>query len=99
METSNDVLKNIVMSVMDEINSDTQKVVIKVNSGDLEFAEASLPDLIKAKNNSIKVSFASDDSIEKGSCLIAANNGVIDANFKTQLAVLQNAFGIYKGGL
>ena len=99
VETSNDVLKNIVMSVMDEINSDTQKVVIKVNSGDLEFAEASLPDLIKAKNNSIKVSFASDDSIEKGSCLIAANNGVIDANFKTQLAVLQNAFGIYKGGL
>ena len=40
-----------------------------------------------------------DDTIEKGSCIVIANNGVIDANFKTQLAVLQNAFGIYKGGL
>ena len=40
-----------------------------------------------------------DDSIERGSCMIVANNGVIDANFKTQLAVMQNAFGIYKGGI
>ena len=40
-----------------------------------------------------------DETIEKGSCIVIANNGVIDANFKTQLAVLQNTFGIYKGGL
>ena len=41
----------------------------------------------------------SDESITKGSCIIIANNGVIDADIKTQLAILQNAFGIYKGGL
>ena len=99
VETSNEVLKNIVMSVMDEINTDTQKVTIKVNPEDLEFASVSLPEVIEAKGITAKVTFVSDNSIEKGSCLVVANNGVIDANFKTQLAVLQSAFGIYKGGL
>lgn len=99
VELSNDVLKNIAMSVMDEISSDVQKVTIKVNSSDMEFSQASLPELIAGKNVQAKISFAADDTIEKGSCMIIANNGVIDANFKTQLAVLQSAFGIYKGGL
>ncbi len=99
VEISNDVLKNIVMSVLDEINSDTQKITIKVNSSDIEFAQVSLPEIIQSKNVTAKVTFVADDTIEKGSCLVVANNGVIDANFKTQLAILQNAFGIYKGGL
>ena len=30
---------------------------------------------------------------------VLGTDGVIDANIRTQLAVLQNAFGIYKGGL
>ena len=40
-----------------------------------------------------------DEIVEKGSCIVIANNGVIDANFSTQLSILQNAFGIYKGGI
>lgn len=99
VDLSQDVLKNIIMSVLDEMSSDTQKIIIKVNSSDLEFAQASLPEIIKEKNISAKVSVQKDDSIETGSCTVTADNGVIDANFKTQLAVLQSAFGIYKGGL
>lgn len=99
VEISNEVLKNIVMSVLDEISTDAQKIVIKVNSSDLEFAQVSLPEEIKAKNSFVRVSFVADDTIEKGSCLVNANNGVIDANFNTQLTILQSSFGIYKGGL
>lgn len=99
VEMSNEVLKNIILSVMDELNSDTEKVTIKVNPNDIEFATASLPEIIEAKNVSAKISITPDETIEMGSCIVIANNGVIDANFTTQLAVLQNAFGIYKGGL
>ena len=99
VEMSQEILKNIIMSVMDELNSDTEKVTIKVNPNDIEFANASLPEIIEAKNVSAKISVAPDETIEMGSCIVIANNGVIDANFATQLAVLQNAFGIYKGGL
>ena len=99
VELSSNVLKEVIISAMDELNPDTQKVEIKVNSSDLEFARASLPEIIEAKDSGIKITVSSDDTIEKGSCVLVANNGVIDANFSTQLAVLQNAFGIYEGGI
>lgn len=99
VETSDEVLKNVIMSALDEMNSDTQKITIKVNPEDVEFASASLPEIIETKDKGVKFSVVGDETIEKGSCLLSANNGVIDANFKTQLMVLQNAFGIYKGGL
>ena len=91
--------KNIFASVLDELSHDTQRLEIKVNSADFEFASASLPEIVKEKNLEAKVIISQDENIEKGSCIVVANNGVIDANFKTQLAVLQNTFGIYKGGL
>ena len=99
VETNENILKNIIMSTLEEINSDAEKITIKVNPEDAEFAAASLPEIIEAKKITVKINVIEDQTIEKGSCLIIANNGVIDANFKTQLAVLQNAFGIYKGGL
>ena len=99
VELSDDVLKNVIMGAMDELNPETQKVEIKVNSKDVEFARASLPEIVEAKGEGIKITITNDDAIEQGSCILIANNGVIDANFTTQLAVLQNAFGIYKGGI
>ncbi|MBR3605316.1 MAG: hypothetical protein IKL52_04740 [Candidatus Gastranaerophilales bacterium] len=95
---SNEILKNIFASVIDEFNSDTQKVEVKVNPSDIEFANVSLPEVIKDKGLNIRTIILQDETVEKGSCIVLANNGVIDANIKTQLAVLQNTFGIYKGG-
>ena len=98
VEMSNDILKTIIDSVMEEINPDAQKIEIKVNSQDYEFAKLSLPEIIEAHKTSAKITVGQDDMVEKGSCIVIANNGVIDANFKTQLAVLQSTFGIYQGG-
>ena len=93
------ILKNIFTEVINEINSDTQRLEVKVNPLDSEFASVSLPEIIQEKNLNVRLIITQDETIEKGSCLLIANNGVIDANFKTQLALLQNTFGIYKGGL
>ena len=100
VELSSDILKNVALAAFEEINSDAERVTIKVNSDEVEFAKASLPEEIKAKGFSAKVNVIAEDIIEKGSCIVIVNNGgVVDANFKTQLAVLQNAFGIYQGGI
>lgn len=98
-EMGDDVLKNIFSEVLDNINSDAQRLEVKVNPDDVEFANASLPEILEDKKLNVRIIVTPDETIEKGSCAVLANNGVIDANFKTQLAVLQNAFGIYKGGL
>lgn len=99
VELSDDILKEVVTSALEELNSDTEKITIKVNPDDVEFASASLPEVIEANGLGVKMTIVADEIVEKGSAIIIANNGVIDANFKTQLAVLQSAFGIYQGGL
>ncbi len=99
VQTSHEVLKNVILGAMEEVHGDASRITIKVNPADVEFASASLPDIIEAGDKGVKFNIQGDEAIEAGSCLLSANNGVIDANFSTQLQVLQNAFGIYKGGL
>ena len=99
IEISPNILKDVIMETIDKTNSDTEKINIKVNPDDVEFATLSLPEIVEAKNISAKVTIQGDETVDKGSCIIIANNGVIDANFSTQLSILQNAFGIYKGGI
>lgn len=99
IELSKDVIKEIIMAALDELNSDTEKITVKVNPEDAEFASVSLPEMLQEKGIRAKITIAADETVTKGSCILIANNGVIDADINTQLAILQNAFGIYKGGL
>ncbi len=98
VEASNEVLKAVLGEVLDELNESDEKVTVKVNPEDVEFARASLPEILSEKGISAKINVAADELIQKGSCTLAASNGVVDANFSTQLAIIQNAFGIYEGG-
>ena len=99
VEVSPEILKEVIMETLDKTSPDAEKITVKVNSSDVEFATLSLPEVVDAKNITAKVNVVGDDTVDKGSCIIIANNGVIDANFSTQLSILQNAFGIYKGGI
>ena len=94
----NDVLKNIINEVLGELSNTDEKITIKVAPDDVDFARASLPEIIQANKIEAKVAITPDESIEKGSCMVVSSNGVVDANFSTQLQIIQNAFGIYNGG-
>lgn len=98
VETSKDVLKNIIIEVLGELSAYEEKVTIKVAPDDVDFARASLPEIIKTAQLEAKVMVVADENVEAGSCTVISNNGVIDANFSTQLQIIQDAFGIYKGG-
>lgn len=98
VELSQDVLKNIISEVLGELSTYEEKITVKVAPDDADFARASLPEIISTNQLDAKVVITPDESIEKGSCVVISNNGVVDANFSTQLQIIQNAFGIYKGG-
>ena len=98
MELSDDILKGVLSEVFDEISSNEEKITIKVAPDEVDFARASMPDVLKNSAIDAKIIIVADENIEKGSCVVITSNGVIDANFSTQLAIIQNAFGIYKGG-
>ena len=95
---SNDVLKSVLAEVFNELGSNEDKITVKVHPEDVEFAKASIPEILADSPIDAKIIVTSDELVEKGSCTVVASNGVIDANFTTQLSIIQNAFGIYKGG-
>ena len=97
-ELSGDVLKGIILDVLGELSGGEEKITIKVNPEDVDFAKASLPEIIEESQPEAKIIIQGDELVEKGSCTVIANNGVVDANFTTQLSIIQNAFGIYQGG-
>ena len=98
VELSNDVLKSVLSEVFDEISSNEEKITVRVAPDEVDFARASIPEIMKNSAVDAKIIVAADAGVEKGSCIVIASNGVIDANFSTQLSIIQNAFGIYKGG-
>ncbi len=98
VELSDDVLKNIINEVLGELTSTDEKITIRVAPDDVDFARASLPEIVETNRLDAKVVIVADETVEKGSCVVVSNNGVVDANFSTQLQIIQNAFGIYKGG-
>ena len=98
VELSDDVLKNIINVILGELTNSDEKITIRVAPDDVDFARASLPEIISSNKLDAKVIITADETVEKGSCIVASSNGVVDANFSTQLQIIQNAFGIYKGG-
>ena len=97
-ESSNEVLKAVMSEVFGELNSNEEKITVKVNPEDVDFAKVSLPEILSENAVDVKINIVGDELIDRGSCTVIATNGVIDANFSTQLAIVQNAFGIYQGG-
>ncbi len=98
VELSPDVLKNIINEILGELSSTDEKITIRVAPDDVDFARASLPEIIETNRLDAKVVIVPDEAVERGSCIVISNNGVVDASFSTQLQIIQNAFGIYKGG-
>lgn len=97
-QASDEVLKAVMSEVFDELNGGDEKITVKVNPEDVEAARNALPEILKDSTIDAKIVVIGDELVEKGSCTLIASNGVVDANFSTQLNIIQNAFGMYKGG-
>ena len=72
--------------------SDLEEVTIKVNPEDMptvQTQEEAIRDRLKSVR---KVDFASSPKIQRGGVLIETGSGTVDAQIKTQLSVIQEAF-------
>ncbi len=72
--------------------SDLEEVIVKVNPEDLpvvQTQEEAFRDRLKSVR---KVEFTSSPKIQRGGVLIETGSGTVDAQIKTQLSVIQEAF-------
>lgn len=92
VELSDSVLKNIVQEVFDEVDIQEQRITLNVNPEEVSIARGFMPEVLKTSQLEAKIVIISDEQIQKGSCKVTTSNGVIDANFSTQLQIIQTAF-------
>ena len=84
-----------VLSTLDEALmkvSDLEEVIVKVNPEDLPTVQAQEEAFRDRLKSVRKVEFTSSPKIQRGGVLIETGSGTVDAQIKTQLSVLQEAF-------
>lgn len=89
------VRPDTVLKTMDEALakvSDLEEVIVKVNPEDLPTVQAQEEAFRDRLKSVRKVEFTSSPKIQRGGVLIETGSGTVDAQIKTQLSVIQEAF-------
>ena len=92
VELGDEVLKSVVSGVFDELEASEQRITVTLNPMDIPSFREFMPEILSTKNSEAKIIVIQDEKVERGSCKVTANNGIIDASFSTQLELVQNAF-------
>lgn len=79
-DTAYHVLQNILERV-----SDRERIAIYLNAADVDIVEAGKDKLMDSIRGVKSLEILSDESVERGSCLVETNLGIYDARWRTQL--------------
>jgi len=96
VQTSKDVFLNVVTEVLGELSASDTRVILKVSPQDVEYARENISQILSDAQIECKILIAPDENVEEGGCVIQTNNGIIDANIKSQLEIVRMALGVQK---
>lgn len=88
------IVLNIINEVLKEIKRDEISITIMTNPADVQYVKENLLNIFPYDQKEVKINITSDEDVEWGSCVVKTTNGIIDANFSTQLKILKEAFEI-----
>ncbi len=91
IEQNPETIIGMILEVMDNLSKDETKVTIKVNPMQADLVREELPKALKTKGTEARINVLADENIETGGCLFQTNNGIIDANLRTQIEILKEA--------
>lgn len=92
VETDETILESIVQDALKSLAKDENKIILKVNPTDVEYTKEIVPELLSSGQIEAKIFVTGDKDVEEGSAVIETSNGIIDANIRTQLELIKEAF-------
>lgn len=92
VEKDKSVLDSIVSDALKNIAKDENKIILKVNPADVEYTKEIIPSFLSSGQIEAKIYVTGDMDVHEGSTVIETSNGVIDANIRTQLDIIKEAF-------
>ena len=92
VQSDKTVLDAIVKDALKSLAKDENKIILKVNPTDVEYTKDIVPDILSGGQFEAKIYVTGDKEVQEGSAIIETSNGIIDANIKTQLELIKEAF-------
>lgn len=94
VQISKDVFLSIVTEVLKELSASENRVILKVSPEDADYARENIPQILSGAQIDCKILVAPDENVEEGGCVIQTNNGIIDADIKSQLEIVKTALNV-----
>ncbi len=91
LEIDDTIVLGVIAEVIKSVGKDTTSIIIKVNPADAQIAEDNIPEFYPYGDKDTKITIIKDEEVDWGSCIVETKNGIVDANFSTQLNILQKA--------
>ena len=91
VETDRSVLLSVINGVLQDLSKEESRVILYVSPLDLAVAKNSVPEILESSQLEAKISVMSDENVDQGSVIVKTNNGIVDASFKTQFKILEEA--------
>lgn len=91
VETDRSVLLSVINGVLQDLSKEETRVILYVSPLDLAVAKNSVPEILETSQLEAKISVISDENVDQGSVIVKTNNGIVDASFKTQFKILEEA--------
>lgn len=90
--------ESIVLSIIEDVIKEFEKteslITIRTNPADTQYVQQNFPKVFPSNKVKAKIEIVDDETVDWGSCIVETKNGIVDANFSTQLQLIQRAFEI-----
>ncbi|MBY0450293.1 MAG: hypothetical protein K2X01_06685 [Cyanobacteria bacterium] len=86
------LVMRIVLDTIQKVGRGTKSILVKVHPDDVLLVKSQLKEH-PIENLQAEVMVSDDPGVDPGSCWVETNSGLIDASFKTRLAMLRQLFG------
>lgn len=87
------LVMRIVLDTIQKVGRGTKSILVKVHPDDVLLVKSQLKEH-PIENLQAEVMVSDDPAVDPGSCWVETNSGLIDATFKTRLAILRQLFGL-----
>lgn len=86
------LVRGIVDDTLQKVSRSSKSVLIKVHPDDVRLVKDGLKHKPPSHLNA-EIMVMDDPSVDRGSCIVETNSGLIDASFSTRLEILRRLFG------
>lgn len=91
LESDSDLILHLIRSGFKDVRKNAERIIVRVSGEDALVAETHKNELLELVGEDVSVDIVSQESMEKGECIIETDNQMLDAGIRTQLENLKTS--------